>query len=252
MQLEKGEQGTPHIQGFIKYDNARHFKKVKKSLPDGAHIEVAKHPFKSWEYCTKEDTRVEGPITWGLMPKPPKRKGESYVDYNRRACTDLESMVADGTVSIKDYSKLKHSVELYKLHVDQPTTNSQLHNFWIHGSSGTGKTSSVHKYIKDNNLTMYSKPCNKWWDGYKNEDVVLIDDIGPEHSCLAHHLKIWGDHYPFTAEIKGAARQARPKTIIITSNYSPEHIGFNIADLEPIKRRYRVIEKLETNDIQYE
>lgn len=48
MQLEKGEEGTPHVQGFIKFDNARHFKKVKKSLPDGAHIESAKHAFKSW------------------------------------------------------------------------------------------------------------------------------------------------------------------------------------------------------------
>lgn len=71
-QLEKGENGTPHIQLFIQFVNQTWFNSVKLLFPT-AHIEQAANAFKSWEYCTKEETRVEGPVTHGPMPKPPLR-----------------------------------------------------------------------------------------------------------------------------------------------------------------------------------
>jgi len=43
--------------------------------------------------------------------------------------------------------------------------------------------------------------CNKWWDGYSGQRVVLLEDF--RHADLADYLKIWTDRYPFTAEIKG-------------------------------------------------
>lgn len=50
---------------------------------------------------------------------------------------------------------------------------------------------------------------------------MLLDDFGLEHACLAHYLKRWADHYPFKIEGKGIVTEARPKRIIITSNYPP-------------------------------
>lgn len=73
--------------------------------------------------------------------------------------------------------------------------------------------------------------------------MVIIDDFSREHSCLGYYLKIWADHYPFAAEIKGATCQARPKKIVITSNYHPRDIWDDPCILEPILRRFRVILK---------
>ena len=39
--FEVGEMGTPHLQGFICFENAKSFAAVKALIP-GAHIEVAK------------------------------------------------------------------------------------------------------------------------------------------------------------------------------------------------------------------
>jgi hypothetical protein len=73
-----------------------------------------------------------------------------------------------------------------------------LTNEWIYGPTGTGKSYSLELAYPD----AYLKQSNKWWDGYKDEPVVIIEDFDSDHACLNHHLKIWADHRPFLAEIK--------------------------------------------------
>lgn len=55
-QLERGAEGTPHIQGMLKTDQVR-FSAVKKLLPR-AHIEKARNEKALANYVTKQDTRV--------------------------------------------------------------------------------------------------------------------------------------------------------------------------------------------------
>lgn len=53
---ERGTQnGTPHLQGFVRFKGYMRFTQVKKALPDGAHIERAKGTLEqASEYCEKE------------------------------------------------------------------------------------------------------------------------------------------------------------------------------------------------------
>jgi len=117
---------------------------------------------------------------------------------------------------------------------------------WIHGATGSGKTHAV----VTQHPNRYIKPLNKWWDGYQNEDVVHIDEICPEHAkWIASFLKLWGDKWPFAAEVKGGAKQIRPKLVVITSNYTIEQMNFSENDLPAIIRRYRQVEKFRDQDI---
>jgi len=51
---EVGEEGTPHIQGYVRFAEARHFTAVKKMIPK-AHIEVQKGSNdQAIDYCLKE------------------------------------------------------------------------------------------------------------------------------------------------------------------------------------------------------
>lgn len=63
-QLEKGENGTPHLQFFINYKRTVRFSTVKKLHPK-IHAEHAKYPQKALQYCLKEETRIDGPWTYG-------------------------------------------------------------------------------------------------------------------------------------------------------------------------------------------
>lgn len=63
-QLEKGESGTLHLQATFGGKQCR-FPAIKKLFPT-AHIEAAHSPLDAWKYCGKEETRVEGPVEWGI------------------------------------------------------------------------------------------------------------------------------------------------------------------------------------------
>lgn len=64
VQLEKGaDEETPHMQGYVRFPSQRKFSAVKKIWPRG-HIEKAKGSVRqNVAYCTKKDTRVDGPLT---------------------------------------------------------------------------------------------------------------------------------------------------------------------------------------------
>lgn len=71
-QLEEGESGTPHYQGYVQFISRKRLAAAKMFISNTAHMEVAKGTaLQNTKYCTKEP-RLEGPYTWGTM----KGKGE--------------------------------------------------------------------------------------------------------------------------------------------------------------------------------
>jgi len=202
----------------------------------GAHIEIAADSNASWHYCSKEESRVEGPVHFGVMPKPKKVKGASYKEYNEECLENLEGMVADGRVPIKDYQKLANSVQLYKLRTSDQKPISDLEHEWHFGPTGTGKSLAVRRAHPG----AYYKLPNKWWDGYRGQEHVIIEDVQKEHSVLGYHFKIWADHYPFTAEVKGSSIALRPRKVVVTSNYHPSEIWSDENVLAPILRRFKL------------
>ena len=109
-------------------------------------------------------------------------------------------MVDSGELHIRDYLKIRKSVDLYKLTVASSASLDILSNVWHWGPAGVGKSRHVRESYPDG----FIKSLNKWWDGYDNHETVIIEDIDKTHACLAYHLKIWADHYPFPGETKGS------------------------------------------------
>jgi len=127
--------------------------------------------------------------------------------------------VDDGIIGVGDYKRFKISVDLYKSVTAKVADLTELDNEWVFGDPGVGKSRYARQLGEH-----FPKSCNKWWDGYAGQDVVIIDDFGLEHKCLGHHIKIWADHYAIEAEVKNGVVAIRPKRIIVTSNYTPAEI----------------------------
>lgn len=113
-------------------------------------------------------------------------------------------------------------------------------NCYIYGPPGTGKSLSA-RFCKRSKI--YPKSLNKWWDGYKGQKVVVMDDLDSENAkYIVDKIKIWADRYPFIAEVKNSSYVVDPHiNLIITSNYPVEDVFSKESDQEAIKRRFTIL-----------
>lgn len=119
--FERGDQGTPHIQGYIRFKNQVRFSTVKRKLPT-AHWEVAKGTDDdNYVYCSKE--------------------GDFRTNYRKEVTQDdLKQMV------LKEYDGVtwkpwqKDMLEMAGTHDERIVT-------WIYESSGNVGKSYICRYL---------------------------------------------------------------------------------------------------------
>lgn len=113
-------------------------------------------------------------------------------------------------------------------------------NLWMWGPQRTGKSYWADNFLPKPKYEVYDKSPNKWWDGYCDEKIVLLEDFDPEQcQYIAHYVKKWADRKPITGAIKGGSMRICPANfhLIVTSNYSIDQC-FNEKDAAAIKERF--------------
>lgn len=230
---EVGATGTPHLQGTIVFDSGKSLSAAIKALP-GCHIEVCQAPIASIAYCKKDGDWVER----GTAPISQADKGQ--VEHDRWRGIRLAAEQGDWE-AIPEKVRFQNA-RLIDFHHEKALKaralpDTEMQHLWYYGEPGTGKS----RKAREDHPDAYLKNCNKWWCGYTDQQTVIIEDFDRVHDKLAHHLKIWGDRYPFNAEFKGGAFKIRPHLLIITSNYHPKDIWTSAQDLDPVLRRFKVI-----------
>lgn len=232
---ETGASGTPHLQGFTYFPNGKTLSAVKAYLPPGAHIEVMKGTLEqAIAYCQKDGDYTE----LGEKPLMPKEKGGKEKERWAVALAQAKATgeVEDPQIALMHCRNIDyvHGKELLK----KVRMDTEAKMLWYWGPTGTGKS----RKARQDNPGAYLKMCNKWWDGYAEEEVAIMEDFDKTHHVLCHHLKIWADRYEFLCEHKGGGRRIRPRLLIVTSNYHPSQIWSEREDLEPILRRFHCVE----------
>lgn len=236
------ETGTPHLQCFICYKVRTKFTTIKNQLPR-AHIEQMGQystPEKAAAYCRKDGLSFEV----GTIPdykggaSGGKKKAVNYQGMIEAAKEgDME-----GVREIDPGAYVRHYHAFKRIMQDNPVKVDDLEHpcgIWYYGPPGVGKSYKARKFYPDH----YDKPLNKWWDGYRGEPSVILDDVDISHAqWIGGLLKRWADRYSFPAEQKGTTVQIRPKDIIVTSNYKIEEIFQDATLCKAIQRRFTEVE----------
>jgi hypothetical protein len=219
---------------------------LKNRFHVSIHWEVMKYsPGENYRYCTK--TRPEDPVpneeTMEMGTRPEDSEGFNGPGKRVKCIWDETKRLAKlgKWDEISSEHLLRYYSGIQKVHnhfAPMPAPVDEICGEWHYGVSGSGKTH--HALMNHENV--YYKQFNKWWDGYQGNDVVVMDDMGPDHAWMIHHLKQWTDRFPFPGETKGGMMKARPKKFIITSNHSMEKL-FKVCDPDDVialKRRFKV------------
>lgn len=221
------QDGQLHWHCLLTFENQR----VMPRLTHRTHWEPVKNRVSIRNYCLDKGPNFieDGEITFD-----PGNSDDwhGFVTFCKNHCGAelIDSPFSNTYARYREFAG-----EVYNTFHNLDIIDGDLENDWYWGEPGTGKT----KKAWEENPNLYVKAINKWWDGYKGEDVVLLDDWDPKHDVLVSHLKQWSDRYPFRCECKGTSMMARPKKIIVTSNYPIEACFQNPEDVAAIKRRFK-------------
>lgn len=189
-----------------------------------AHFEKVIDRAASRNYCMKLASRCEkkdaGPFEYGSFETNPGKR----TDLERAVkCKDISEVKMFCPTAYAKYFK-----GLNKLFPPKPVFGHKPKVIVLWGEgTGTGKSRSVKSLGEEKLFTFYSKSTDeKWWDGYDEEEVVLIDEFmkpGNHEWLTAGMFCTLCDYGPTFVCIKGEARVAfTSKYIFITSNVDPK------------------------------
>lgn len=232
---EVGEEGTPHLQGYI-YDSSRPtFNKVKKLLPR-AHIENAKgSPQQNITYCSKEGDWVE----YGDRPSQGKRNDFEEI---KEMLDSGESLLDVAGSHFSTFIRYNKGIMLYMMLLLKPRTiENPPKIMWLYGDTGVGKT----RFAYDTYKSVYMKDGTKWWNGYTQQQCIVIDDYDGKWP-FRDLLKLL-DIYPYAGQFKGGYVEINSPVIIVTCDRSIDEVNDHLSpkEMKQLKRRFSIIRKLE-------
>ena len=234
-QLERGEEGTPHFQGYIELKCSQRLSYMRKII--ACHWEKRRGTRQqAREYCSKEETREEGPWTTGSWEAGGQGARNDLIAFKEQVKEGKRKreLIDDYPLVMAKYTRFYDTIKS----ISRPRVRLDLTVRLNYGKTGTGKTRNAYE-----NEDLYVVPVTQgplWFDGYDGEEVAVLDDFAGAASKLSlTYLLRLIDIYPIRVPVKGSYVWWQPKRIIITTNIHPR----NWYDYENRFEQYLALER---------
>jgi predicted ATPase len=189
-------------------------KKLQEWLPK-AHFEKRRGTQQeAIAYCTKPETRVDGPFVEGTPAKQGERSDLDYAaDLAKTAGVKrvAEEMPSQYLRYHKGFEKIRQ--------LNMPKRSWKTEVIVLFGAAGAGKTKFAYDRWPDLYRVNYDSQGKLWLDGYDGEETILMDEFYGQ--LPYNYMKELMDRYPMRVHIKGGMTQWAPKRLVITSNTPP-------------------------------
>nr|UOF78730.1 rep protein [Cressdnaviricota sp.] len=235
-----------HIQGYCQLSKRKYFSQVKESLPKGVHLEMCKGSSDdNITYCKKSGEFWESGEFRSVARGRAKQAADWALLLDKAKEGKLDEIATDNP---REYIVYYNTFK--RISVDNINANElERKCLWIYGPPGCGKSRVIHKLFP----SAYWKNSNKWWDGYRGEYTVVLDDF--DTAVLFGYLKRWADRYKVIGEAKGSSVNLAYSQFVISSNYSIVDLGLKelLVDqvtIEAISRRFLLVQAVEWSDLE--
>lgn len=212
-----------HIQGYVYFDNARTGRAVKTLIHEWCGVEanmrIARGSAEDNKiYCSKEESRVEGPFEHGDIPNQGNRSdlAVAWELYQENGIS--KDLVDNYTSQMLMYGeKMKKLLQELRLsHWVQRKGYEPPEVIVLWGPTGTGKTRRAMEEgaIKCKYTSRYQ------WGHYEGQPVVCFDEF--KGQVVIEELLEYLDGHPTTVQIPYMGNKPWiPKKIYICSNFQP-------------------------------
>lgn len=231
---EVGESGTPHLQGYIEFENAKAINPVKKLISMRAHLESRRGTAKqASDYCKKDNDFEE----YGVLSSQGFRTDIKEAIDDLKDGKSLDDFILENPTLYARYRNTFQDVTDIVHRKKNRTTMTK--GIWIYGPTGTGKSHQAFELAGED---FYLKVDDgKWWDGYNGQKTVIINDFRGEitYGTLLNLIDKW----PYKVPRRG--REPVPFTselVIITSSLHPSQIYTNLHFKDSLAQLLRRIE----------
>lgn len=213
-QQEIGEQDGYHHYQFCLNTVKIRLPALKRLISNDVHLELTRSE-RAVRYVNKDETAVpDTQFEFGQRTLQRNNKKDWQVILSKAKegnFQELEQAFPDVVV--------RHYTTLQKIWVDsvEPAFRPDVTVNCYWGVTRSGKT---HRCFEEAGPVYYIKnPNTKWWDGYKGQRNVIIDEF--TGLINISYLLSWFDKYPAVGEVKNSQRPLQCTNFWITSNVNP-------------------------------
>jgi len=202
----------------MEYKNPRSKEALQRKYA-GIHLENANGTAaQNKVYCTKEETRSEGPWEFGEPTSQGERTDILNAVATMGASGPVVAAIAHPDVFVKYYRGLLAQHQYATVHLPRDPPNVTL----LIGPSDCGKT----RYAFDKHGVEVPKinMDGNWFDGYQGEPQIILDDfVGAASKIALSSLLNYLDRYNIKVPVKGSFWNFRATDIYVTTNVHPRH-----------------------------
>lgn len=159
---EVGEEGTPHLQGYVYFHNPKDFHQAKAFIGERANIEPTNgSPEQNRAYCSKDGKFIE----YGDMPKQGSR---SDIATARQRLINGDN-IFDVVTETSSYQAARHVELIYRYQTMRQPPLQQRQIQWYATKWTTGKLTQLAQTYKD-----YYVAQTNTWDAYTGQQTVIM------------------------------------------------------------------------------
>ena len=231
-QVEKGGNSElTHIQAFITFKNPFHWSTMCNRFPVANFEEVRGSNTQARQYCTKPETRIDGPYEFGEFAEERQRTDiKEFLELLEAGASNNDLKKTHPSLYLREFNKLS-TLRAQDRFDEFCKKIRNVEVTFVYGPPGVGKSTYVYEKVGFENSFSVQTFDNSAFTFYEAQDNLIIDEFNCQWSIQFMNKLL--DRFPLQLRGLGCVKWACYQQVYIISNYSLSELYRDKQETEP-------------------